>query len=235
MSAPVFSVIIPVVDESSTINHTLAHLSQIDSPVLSETIVVDGDAEGKTIDAIHTNEAKKVISARGRGKQMNAGASVARGSILIFLHADTVLPKDAFEDIAAALNLHNYDAGAFDLGIDSGRFMFRVIEKMVSFRSRLLRMPYGDQVIFVKKETFKKLGGFKDIAIMEDVDFIRRLKRTGYRMCVLPQKVLTSPRKWEREGIIYCTLRNWLLISLYLAGVSPDILVKMYYKHRDRH
>jgi GT2 family glycosyltransferase len=122
-----------------------------------------------------------------------------------------------------------YTAGAFDLGIESGRWIFRLIEKLVFVRTRATRIPYGDQAIFIRRECFETLKGFKDIPIMEDVEFMQRLKKSGYKISIIPQKVKTSSRRWEREGILYCTVRNWVLISLYSIGVKPEKLVKFYY------
>jgi GT2 family glycosyltransferase len=98
----------------------------------------------------------------------------------------------------------------------------------VSLRSRLTRIPYGDQTIFIKKTVYQELGGFRDIPLMEDVDLMRRLKRAGGRIVILPQKAVTSPRRWQKEGIVYCTLRNWFLIVLYLFGVPPQRLARFY-------
>ena len=226
-----FSVIIPVLNEAPVINHTVEHARHIGAHCNFEIIVVDGDAEGRTINKIKHSEALTITARRGRGTQMNAGATIAKGDILIFLHTDTKLPMDAFTDISAALCERNYDAGAFTLGIESDRFTYRVIEKMVSIRSGITKIPYGDQAIFVKKKVFTALGGFQEIPLMEDVEFMRRLKKNGYSICVLPKEVKTSARRWEQEGIFYCTVRNWLLITLYLAGVRPEKLVRFYYRN----
>ena len=226
-----FSVIIPVLNEASVINHAVEHVHHIGALFDFEIIVVDGDAEGKTTIAIKNTEVQTITSLKGRGSQMNAGAAIAQGNILIFLHADTKLPGDAFTDISAALYQNNYDAGAFNLGIESDRFLYRIIEKMVSIRSGITKIPYGDQAIFVKKEVFTELGGFQEIPLMEDVEFMRRMKKSGYSICILPKQVKTSPRRWEEEGVFSCTIRNWLLISLYLAGVRPEKLVRLYYRN----
>lgn len=230
-----FSVIIPVLNEASVINHAVEHVHHIGGEIGAhfdfEIIVVDGDAEGRTINAVKHTGAQTITSRKGRGSQMNAGAARAQGDILIFLHTDTKLPGDAFTDISDAIHQRNYDAGAFNLGIESDRFAYRMIEKMVSIRSGITKIPYGDQAIFVKKEVFTKLGGFQEIPLMEDVEFMRRLKKSGFSICVLTKKVKTSPRRWEDEGIFYCTIRNWLLISLYLAGVRPEKLVRFYYRN----
>ncbi len=224
-----FSVIIPVLDESSTINQTIEHIYHVGSGTDIEVIVIDGDVEGKTIRAIRNKEVIKGISPRGRGKQMNKGASLAQKDILVFLHTDTELPEDAFRTISSIMEGKRYLAGAFDLGIRSSRPVFRIIEKAVYVRTRVTRIPCGDQAIFIKKDFFDRLNGFQEIPLMEDVEFMRRMKRSGYKICIIPQKVKTSPRRWEKEGIFYCTMRNWILRSLYLLGVPPDKLVRFYY------
>lgn len=223
-----FSIIIPVVDEYYTINQTIKHINSLKADDDLEIIVVDGSPTGETIKVIENKGIKKLITEKGRGNQMNKGASIANGEILIFLHADTYLPPNALHSIASAMRDHTYIGGAFDLGIDSDRLIFRVIEKMASLRSRITRMPYGDQVIFLRKDYFNNLGGFKSIPIMEDVDLMRRIKKRKGKIYIIEKRVKTSPRRWEKEGVLYCTLRNWVLITLYFLGAEPEKLIKFY-------
>lgn len=229
-----FSIIIPVLNESSVIKHTVERVYRVGSGFETEIIVIDGDKEGRTIGALKSSGVIKGISPRGRGKQMNLGASLARGDILLFLHSDTELPDHALRTISSVMGDGRYSGGAFDLSIKSCRPIFRLIEKFVYFRTRLTGIPYGDQALFIRKEVFDKIEGFKEIPLMEDVEFMSRLKRSGYKICVIPQKVQTSPRRWEEEGIVYCTLRNALLRVLYCLGVQPDKLVKFYYSDWDQ-
>lgn len=228
-----FSVIIPVFNESAIINNTIEHVWQTASGFDTELIIVDGDINGDTVKTIRNKQAIPMITAKGRGRQMNEGASAASGEILLFLHADTELPVNAFEAISSLLDSGEYAGGAFALGIGSGKRIFRIIENMVSLRTRLTGIPYGDQAIFVRRDCFEKVRGFQEIPLMEDVAFMRNLKRSGYKIGIIPQKVRTSARRWEREGVFFCTLRNWLLISLYLLGTDPQKLERLYY--RDRH
>jgi hypothetical protein len=130
--------------------------------------------------------------------------------------------------IGQTLQSGDYVAGAFDLGIDSHRLAFRVIEKIACWRSRLTRIPYGDQAIFIRRDYFRSMGGFQDIPIMEDVDLMRRIKKKGGKIHILRDRVKTSARRWEKEGILYGTLRNWLLVSLFCAGVKPERLARFY-------
>jgi rSAM/selenodomain-associated transferase 2 len=230
-----FSVIIPVFEESSIINKTIEHVYQTGSGFDLEVIIVDGDVRGDTIRTITNNSTLRITAGRGRGSQMNKGASMAGGDILVFLHADTVLPVDAFEAISSLLRADEYVGGAFDLGIQSGRLIYRVIERAVLIRTRLTRVPYGDQAIFIKRDYFEKVRGFPAIPLMEDVAFMRRLKKDGYNIGIIPMKAYTSPRRWEKEGVLFCTLRNWTLLSLYLLGADPQKLERFYYRHRHRH
>jgi rSAM/selenodomain-associated transferase 2 len=219
-----FSVIIPVFNEAPIINQTIEHVCRTGSGFDIEVIIVDGDIHGNTLKAITNMQVIQMTSDRGRGRQMNKGVSAAGGEVLLFLHADTELPANAFESMASLLDAEEYIGGAFDLGIQSGRLIFRVIEQFVSIRTRLTRVPYGDQAIFMKKNYFEKMKGFPEIPLMEDVALMRRLKRSGYKIGIIPQKVQTSARRREREGVLFCTMRNWTLISLYLVGVKPEKL-----------
>ncbi len=176
---PIYSFIIPVYREEEIINLTIDHLMCLQKFAAAEIIVADGDYEGSTLREISNTNVKKILCRKGRARQMNYGAAKSSGDILIFLHADTGLPMNALHRIAAAMEDKTFIGGAFDLGIDSQRFAFRVIEKMASWRSRLTRIPYGDQAIFIRRDYFQALGGFKDIPIMEDVELMRRIKRRG--------------------------------------------------------
>jgi rSAM/selenodomain-associated transferase 2 len=222
----------PVFKESAIINKTIEHVWQTASGFDTELIIVDGDINGDTVKTIRNKQAIPMITAKGRGRQMNKGASAASGEILLFLHDDTELPANAFEAVSSLLDSGEYAGGAFALGIGSGKRIFRIIENVVSLRTRLTGIPYGDQAIFVRRDCFEKVRGFQEIPLMEDVAFMRNLKRSGYKIGIIPQKVRTSARRWEREGVFFCTLRNWLLISLYLLGTDPQKLERLYYRNR---
>ena len=228
MNSIKFSVIVPVFHEGDRINDLMEHLDQFNTGKTFEIIIVDGTPEKDTLKTIHSNYVIKVSSEKGRAKQMNAGASMAIGEVLIFLHADTELPILAFEKISAVMEQGGYIAGAFDLGIKSDRLIFRIIASLASFRSRLNRIPYGDQAIFIRREYFKKIGGYKEIPLMEDVELMKRIKKSGYKVRILYDRVKTSPRRWEQEGVIYCVLRNWTLQILYALGISPHYLARFY-------
>lgn len=193
-----------------------------------EIIVSDGHPLGTTLRCIDVKSVRKVLSPKGRGVQMNSGAAAAGGDILLFLHADTLPPLNAFEMIQTAYRDIRLICGAFNLGIQSPRGIFRLIERVASHRSRLTRLPYGDQAIFIQARFFRRIGGYAPIPIMEDIELMKRIKKAGVRTVIMPAKVQTSPRRWEREGPVYCTLRNWALVCLYLAGVPPKQLARFY-------
>lgn len=191
-----------------------------------EVIVSDGGSTDMTVE-VARRYARVVTSGRGRGIQMNAGAAGAFGNILLFLHADTILPEHWKASLLSAMSDENVVGGAFSLSIASNKLSHKIIAAVANLRTRIIRIPYGDQGIFVKRSVFEKIGGFKDIPIMEDVDLMRRLKKVG-TVVMLKDKVATSARRWDKEGAVYATLRNWLLITLYYIGVAPERLYKFY-------
>ena len=223
-----FSVIIPVLHESAGINDLLGHLRLLDAAGHCEIIVVDGSAEKDTILSINGNDVVCLSSPPGRARQMNAGAALASGDVLIFLHADTRLPADALPLISRAMNGSAYWGGAFSLGISSRKWIYRLIALTASWRSRLTRIPYGDQAIFIRRDDLRTLGGYPVIPIMEDVALMRQIKKRGGKITIIRRSVATSPRRWEREGVLRATLRNWLLEAAYLLGRPPEKLAPYY-------
>jgi rSAM/selenodomain-associated transferase 2 len=196
-----------------------------------EIIVVDGDPKGNTVNAIRDEDVIRIKAGKGRARQMNAGATAARGRVLIFLHADTKLPEGALEKIGRVMQNPEYVGGAFDLKIDSDGLFLRYISMRASHRSRLNRLPYGDQTIFLRKEYFEHIGMFKDIPLMEDIELMRRIKRDGKKIYILPDKVTTSARRWQRDGAFYTTMRNQILVALFHLGVNPSRLAKYYWRN----
>lgn len=225
-----FSVIIPVLHETNKINSLIEHLHALEGSRNSEVIIVDGSPTKDTINAINDEKIISISSEKGRAKQMNAGASIARGEILIFLHADTKLPEDAFQKIRRVFEEGRYVGGAFYLRIDSDRVIFKLISHITSFLSRLTRIPYGDQTIFIKKDYFNRIGRYGDIPVMEDAELMRKIKRERKKICIIRDNVKTSPRRWEEKGIFYTILINQTIRILYFLGVSPDKLTKFFYR-----
>lgn len=225
-----FSIVIPVLNEGDRINALIEHLHNQGFESSYEIIVVDGDPQGGTVKAIQSEDVVTITTEKGRGRQMNAGAAMSSGDILIFLHVDTILPDGALNKISRALDKQDYVGGAFDLKIDSDRLFLKYISVRASLRSRWNRIPYGDQAIFMRKQYFDRIGGFKDIPLMEDVDLMRRIKKDGRKIHILPDKVTTSARRWQRDGALYTTVRNHILVVLFRLGVSPDRLAKYYWR-----
>lgn len=228
MRARRISVVIPVFEEAYTINPTIDHLIKLPFSGQLEIIVVDAGPFPATLAAIHRTDVIKMVAPRGRGPQMNHGAAAAAGEILLFLHADTRLPPDGLASVAAALRQPSIVGGAFRLAIASPQLLFRLIETTANLRTRLTRIPYGDQALFFDRRFFERIGGFSEIPIMEDVELMRRVKRGGHRIRILPGRVSTSARRWRREGIVRCTLRNWMLVTRFLLGDPPDRLARHY-------
>ena len=229
---PVISIIIPVLNEGDRIVSLLEHIRAVQGDIRPEIIVVDGDAGGSTVGRIKDSSVKKIVSPRGRAVQMNRGALAAHGEIILFLHADTFLPRAALMEIQNTMSDGEYAGGAFDLGIDNPGRYFRLVEKLAALRYRITNIPFGDQAVFLNREYFFKIGGFRERPLMEDVDLMRRIKKRGDRIFIIPLKTKTSSRKWEEDGIIYGTIRNWLLQIMFSAGVPPEKLVKYYYRKK---
>jgi rSAM/selenodomain-associated transferase 2 len=225
--------IIPVLHEAN-INRFLCDIVERTGNHKMEIIVVDGDPEGSTICRISDNQKtggqliQKITSPRGRALQQNAGAKIARGNILLFLHADTILPHDFPELIMDTVEQQGFSGGAFDLNIDSSHPLIKLISKVASFRSRITKIPYGDQAIFLKKELFHTIHEFDEIPLMEDIALMQKIKKTGEPFKILSQRVSTSARRWIKQGIVWTMIRNPILAALYYLGVSPKTLVKFY-------
>lgn len=184
--------------------------------------LAEGDDETRVPDGANV---KTVIAQKGRARQMNAGASAVSGDILLFLHADTLITPESLDNVRKALSKPDVSGGAYRLKIASPKLSLKIISAVANFRSRWLGMPYGDQAIFVKREVFENVGGYEDIPIMEDVRLVESLRRIG-EIVLMEDYAETSPRRWEKEGLIIATLRNIALIALYKAGVSPQRLAK---------
>jgi rSAM/selenodomain-associated transferase 2 len=203
-------------------------IESIQSGTNFEIIVVDGGSQDSTVDIVKGLGINQILlSPPGRSVQMNAGAKIATGEILLFLHADTRLSPGFDVAVRETLEKPGIVAGAFTLQIDASTWGLRLIEWGVKMRSRFLQMPYGDQAIFITKQTFIANGEFPELPIMEDFEFIRRLQKVG-KIAIVSVPVVTSPRRWLRKGILKTTLINQVVVVSYFLGVSPTKIVNWY-------
>lgn len=218
------SIIVPALNEAANIQKTLAAAK---ASANTEVIVVDGGSQDGTAELARAMGVQTIVEKTGRASQMNAGALAATGEILMFLHADTQVPKGFDAMVRQALSEEGAIAGAFELKIDSEGRGLRLIETGANWRSRVLRLPYGDQAIFLWASVFKSLGGFAQMPIMEDFHLMRQLRRLG-KINIVPYSVLTSARRWQKLGVLKTTLVNQLVIIAYFLRVPPDRLADWY-------
>lgn len=223
---PLVSVIVPVLDDALSLEGALESLGD-DSRV--EVIVVNaGERTPAMVSLEHAApHVRWLTSPPGRGRQMNLGARHARGDWLLFLHADTRLPAGWIEEVKRAGRLSSVVGGSFRFQLDSARRWARALERGVAARVRWLDLPYGDQALFVGREVFTALSGYRELPLMEDVDFVRRLRRKG-QLYHSTFPAVTSARRWETDGWIRRSVENVLLVLLFLAGVSPSWLAARY-------
>jgi rSAM/selenodomain-associated transferase 2 len=219
------SVVVPVLNEAAAIEGTLRSLAPLRARG-AEVIVADGGSSDTTVTCARALADRVLDAARGRARQMNAGAAVARGDVLLFLHADTLLPDGADGLIRQAL--HSGAAwGRFDVRIDGKAWMLPVIAAFMNARSRWTGIATGDQGLFVRRTVFERLGGFADQPLMEDIELSRRLRAVGRPAC-LSARVTTSGRRWETRGVWRTIFLMWRLRWRYWRGESPYALAKAY-------
>lgn len=218
------SIIIPVLNEAENIGLVISSIQGVEN---IEIIIVDGGSRDNTVKIAENLGVKVILTNRGRAVQMNQGAKIATGEILLFLHGDTQLPIGFETEVRETFINSNIIAGAFQLKIKGDQFSLRLIEKTVFWRSKYLQMPYGDQAIFIKASSFWELGGFPEQPIMEDFEFIRRLNHLG-KIEILSSSVITSGRRWQKLGIFKTTLINQFMVIGYYLGISPTKLAQWY-------
>ena len=223
--SPTVSIIIPVLNESAAIVPTLQRLAALRERG-AEVIVVDGDSTDDTRALAEPLCDRLVLSERGRGVQMNRGAAEAIGEVLLFLHGDTVLPTEADSALKAFL-VSDRAWGRFDVRLSGNRPVFRLIASMMNLRSRLTGIATGDQGIFVRRGIFEKQGGFREIPLMEDIEFCRRLRRVSRPFCI-SESVVTDSRRWEQHGTWRTIWLMWRLRWRYWRGADPADLALAY-------
>jgi rSAM/selenodomain-associated transferase 2 len=222
------SVIVPVLNEARRIGGCLQALAPLRARG-AEVIVADGGSTDDTAALAQPLCDRVLRSASGRARQMNAGAREARGSVLLFLHADVTLPADADLMIEQALPASGRSWGRFDIALSGRHPLLRIVEASMNLRSWVTGIATGDQAIFVKRAAFDAAGGFPDLALMEDVELSARLRQVSRPLC-LRARVHASSRRWERDGILATILLMWRLRLAHFRGVDPQELAKRYYR-----
>jgi rSAM/selenodomain-associated transferase 2 len=221
-----FSIIIPTLNEEKNIESCLLALQPMRNNC--ELIVVDGGSMDNTVAISKALADKTITSGKGRAVQMNNGANYAEGTILVFLHADTYLPKDALQLIQHQLN-DNGKWGRFDIQLSGNHFMLKIISHMMNWRSKLTGIATGDQAIFVTRIVFDQVSRYPEINLMEDIALCKALKKISPPVC-LKAKVISSGRRWESNGIYKTILLMWSLRLRYFFGADPQILASLYAK-----
>ncbi len=222
------SVIVPALNEEHNLGLCIEGI--LKEAIDCEIIVVDGGSADTTVESAGSYPGVLFIHSRkGRGIQMNTGASVASGDVLLFLHADTLLETGWATGMLSVLEDTSISGGAFTFSIQSPLWKYRLVETWVRLRCKLCSLPYGDQAIFVRKSIFDLIGGYENIPLMEDVDFIRRLKKLG-SIVILNKKAVTSERRWSKKGLLRAAVINQFIMLLYKFGVNPYWLARIYYR-----
>ncbi len=219
------SIVVPVLNEAEGIEAALRALAPLRRRG-AEVIVVDGGSRDGTAELARPFTDRAITATRGRASQMNAGAEIARGEVLLFLHADTRLPEHVDDLIRGGIGRSGHVWGRFDVRIEEGGFL-RIVGAMMNFRSRLTGIATGDQAIFVTREAFVAVGGFPHVGLMEDIAFSRTLKRMGRPLC-LHATVVTSGRRWRKHGVLHTVMLMWRLRLSYFFGADPEKLAQAY-------
>jgi rSAM/selenodomain-associated transferase 2 len=224
------SVIIPTLNEGDFLIQTLTALQPLRARG-HEVVVVDGGSKEDSLIQSQLLADRVIHGPKGRSRQLNAGALIASGEIFLFLHADTLLPEGSDNLIISNMRKRGRVWGHFDVCLSGKHPLFRIVECLMNCRSRLTGIATGDQGIFIEREVFQRIGGFPEIDLMEDISLSKILKRVGPPLC-LWQRVVTSSRRWEKNGIVRTVLLMWYLRLAYFLGVSPQDLASLYGKSK---
>ena len=219
------SIIIPVLNESACIEYCLKHIKLLGLDEY-EIIIVDGGSTDNTLNLVSSDSDKLIQTSPSRSLQMNAGAKEATGDVLLFLHVDTFLPEHTYQLIQSHQSNEKL-WGRFDIKLTGKNPVFRLIENLMNFRSRLTGIATGDQAIFVETKLFHQINGFPELELMEDIAISKILKKINKPVC-LKSRVTSSSRRWEENGILKTILKMWLLRFLYFLDVETKHLAKIY-------
>jgi rSAM/selenodomain-associated transferase 2 len=222
------SIVIPVLDEESSIEQAVT----LARDVADEVIVADGGSTDGTLGILERLDCVVCHTSRGRGQQLHAGAKLAKGEILLFLHADTWLPAKARTQILQVWESMPEDetatfCGCFEQYIDDPRYVYRLLERGNLWRAKYQRLPYGDQGVFVSRKLYDTVGGIPQISLMEDFEFARQISKLS-DLKILPGPIHVDARRWEKVGPLRQTIRNWTLATRYRLGADPEQLLKKY-------
>ncbi len=220
------SIIVPVLDEADAILGALDALAPYRTRGV-ELIVVDGGSRDATVPRAAPHADRVVVAPRGRATQMTAGARLARGEVLIFLHADTRLPPYADRLVLERLARCGRTWGRFDVKIGGRHPLLTVVAALMNLRSRLTGIATGDQAIFARRDAFETVGGYPEVALMEDIALSARLKRLSRPLC-LRARAVTSGRRWEKHGLLRTVVLMWRLRLAYFVGADPSALARRY-------
>jgi rSAM/selenodomain-associated transferase 2 len=226
IDSPRVSIIIPALNESARIVRTLSMLQEL-RRAGHEVILVDGGSRDGTVEIAARWVDRITHGPTGRALQMNAGAREARGEILLFLHADTLVPPAAAAAFLARFPSSSRVWGRFDVRLSGRPFLLRIVESLMSLRSRLTGIATGDQAIFVRRDAFEQVGAYPEIPLMEDIALSRALKRLSRPLCIR-EPVVTCSRRWEVNGIVRTILLMWRLRLAYAFGADPRRLARLY-------
>jgi rSAM/selenodomain-associated transferase 2/rSAM/selenodomain-associated transferase 1 len=219
------SVVIPALNEARNLAAAVGSLS---GPLAPEIILVDGGSKDATREVAKGLGLKQLSAPPSRGGQLRLGCEAAKGDYVLMLHADTRLKPGWHHQVRRILNMPGVTLGAFEFQVDASGPGYWLIRQMVALRSRLARMPYGDQALFIKRGTLEQIGGVPDLPLMEDVELVRRTRSLG-RVAVSPTQAVSSSRRWRNKGLARNTLHNWRCFLAYQMGASPKELAQRYY------
>ncbi len=222
---PGIAVVIPSLNEEARLGRTIARVRECGEPV--RIVVADGGSSDATVPLAESLGAEAIVVPGGRAAQLNAGAAATKADILLFLHADTLLPLDWPDHVRRTLARPNTAAGAFRLLIDDGRSSLRLMEFGAQLRSRFFQLPYGDQALFMTRRMFDRAGGFPELALMDDYALVKRLKRLG-RIRIAPAGALTSARRWRGKGPFRTWWLNQVIIVGFHLGIDSATLARIY-------